>query len=352
MLESVFSQRCAGLAVEIIVVDDCSTDQTQSVLATFVDKLRLHVLTTNRGAGVARNEGLKLATGTYVKFLDSDDLLYEGALVDEVRMAEDAAADMLISGWWRVQIDDSLVTIPGTERLSVPPDMVPLPDTLLMGRAAPISAVLYRRQYIDGLWWNPQIRCPDDWHYFCQAALRYGKIVNRTAPAFWWRDHVGPRASVADPLTFAKGHHLVLRLIEETLAAQNLLTKDRKELLAQYYYKQLYILATHDTQGFNRAAAHILDLDPTFQPTTHEPKRYMRAHGACGWVFAEPFGSTSLQSSGWASENTQTSNRRRRLSDACHHGSDWLRLSEQSPLRTGYICDPAAPTTLSLWSAP
>jgi glycosyltransferase involved in cell wall biosynthesis len=276
-LDSVVSQNCDELLIETIVVDDCSTDATPSVLAAYEGRIRTHRLEANRGAGAARNEGLKLASGKYVKFLDSDDVLCPGALTEELRLAEDAAADMVISGWGNVQIDEQLNVIKETERLSSPPDMNPLPDTILMGRAAPTSAVLYRREYIDGLWWDPGIRCPDDWHFFCQAALRYGKMATRSAPAYWLRGHNGPRASIAGMLTYARGHHRVLRLIEETLARQNLLTAERKQRLAQYYYKQIYVFALHDRQEFNRAAAHILELDPTFQPVAHERKWYMRA---------------------------------------------------------------------------
>ena len=72
---------------EIIVVDDASTDDT-------INKVRLlnHVqlkivpLANNIGAAGARNEGLKLALGDYVVFIDSDDLWLQGVrdLVDEV----------------------------------------------------------------------------------------------------------------------------------------------------------------------------------------------------------------------------------------------------------------------------
>jgi glycosyltransferase involved in cell wall biosynthesis len=275
-LESVFSQESDELLIETIVVDDCSTDQTQSVLAVHAGKICVQRLETNQGAGGARNAGLKLATGKYVKFLDSDDVLCPGTLRDELRQAQESAADMLISAWGIVQIDDRLVVIPGTERLFPPPEMLPLPDTVLMGRAAPTSAVLYRREYIQNLWWDTSIRCPDDWHFFCQAALRYGRIATRSAQAYWLRDHAGPRASIAGMLTYARGHHSVLHHIEDTLASQNLLTPERKKRLAQYYYKQIYVFAMHDAEAFNRAAAHILDLDPTFQPVAHERRRSMR----------------------------------------------------------------------------
>ncbi len=59
---------------ELIVVDDCSRDDTTKMLESITD-LRLRVLShdTNRGANAARNTGIHAAAGTYVAFQDSDD---------------------------------------------------------------------------------------------------------------------------------------------------------------------------------------------------------------------------------------------------------------------------------------
>ena len=57
---------------ECIVVDDGSTDETDSVLRGFADKIKV-IKTENRGVSAARNTGAKLAAGKYIAFLDSDD---------------------------------------------------------------------------------------------------------------------------------------------------------------------------------------------------------------------------------------------------------------------------------------
>ena len=57
---------------ECIVVDDGSTDGTDSVLLGFADKIKV-IKTENRGVSAARNTGAKLAAGKYIAFLDSDD---------------------------------------------------------------------------------------------------------------------------------------------------------------------------------------------------------------------------------------------------------------------------------------
>jgi len=70
-VESVLTQDYPD--IEIIVVDDGSTDNTASVMATYGNRIN-YVLKANGGACSARNEGIRRATGKYVTFLDCDDL--------------------------------------------------------------------------------------------------------------------------------------------------------------------------------------------------------------------------------------------------------------------------------------
>ncbi|MEC4620509.1 glycosyltransferase family 2 protein [Bacillus paranthracis] len=62
---------------ELIVIDDCSTDNTVRKLDEFRKndkRIRVKVLEENSGAAIARNTGINMARGRYIAFLDSDDL--------------------------------------------------------------------------------------------------------------------------------------------------------------------------------------------------------------------------------------------------------------------------------------
>lgn len=72
-LRSVCEQTYTEL--EIIIVDDCSTDNTVSIVQSINDpRFILIRQKINGGAGAARNAGVEIATGRYIAFLDSDDL--------------------------------------------------------------------------------------------------------------------------------------------------------------------------------------------------------------------------------------------------------------------------------------
>ncbi len=79
-LDSVFRQTVPPH--EIIVVDNCSTDDTFSVLKPLIDagKIRWISHDKNYERAKSRNTGMEAATGDYVTFLDSDDLLYPQCL--------------------------------------------------------------------------------------------------------------------------------------------------------------------------------------------------------------------------------------------------------------------------------
>jgi glycosyltransferase involved in cell wall biosynthesis len=277
-LESCFrEEKRSGLRVEVVVVDDASTDGSCERLRAEIQGFCLIRLEKNAGQCVARNAGLESARGEYVKFLDSDDVLEGGALAREVQTARQEAADIVTSDWGVVAIDEAGSRIGGSARIFRGPDMHPLPDSVLAGRAVPTSAALYRRGYIDGLTWDPAVSKLADWDWFCGAALRYGKIVSIPGVSYWMRVHRGPRvSSSASMVANSRNHHRILAKVEETLLARGELTAPRARRLAQYYYKELRVLFLYDRPLFERALAHIYALDPEFAPVDEERQWYMR----------------------------------------------------------------------------
>jgi GT2 family glycosyltransferase len=88
-LDSIFAQQGLGkqFDVEVVVVDDASTDNTPQVVARYPE-VRFIRFAVNRGQAAARNAGINSSSGTYVAFLDDDDVWLPGKLSSQVAALE------------------------------------------------------------------------------------------------------------------------------------------------------------------------------------------------------------------------------------------------------------------------
>ena len=107
-LNSIVNQTYNDL--EILIVDDGSTDSSGYICEEYKDK-RIHVYhTENHGLSAARNYALNRAHGDYIAFLDSDDWLEETAMEQFVMIAETTGADIVACRFLQEYVDKTIKT--------------------------------------------------------------------------------------------------------------------------------------------------------------------------------------------------------------------------------------------------
>lgn len=86
-----------GVTLEVIVVDDCSSDGTPDIVAAITDRrVKLIQLKENSGPSGARNAAIKAASGQWIAILDGDDAYEQGRLQRMTEIARIRSADMIV----------------------------------------------------------------------------------------------------------------------------------------------------------------------------------------------------------------------------------------------------------------
>src|SRR5258708_2765127 len=87
-IDTIFSHTPAEADFEIIVADDASSDQTDEILKTYSDRIRVLRHDVNRGFATSCNDAASIARGEYLVFLNNDTIPQPGWLESLVRYAE------------------------------------------------------------------------------------------------------------------------------------------------------------------------------------------------------------------------------------------------------------------------
>ena len=242
-LDSVLQQ--THPSIEIIVVNDGSTDNTLAVAESYCHRGVQVVSQENKGQDAALNLGYKHTTGDFIKFMDSDDLINPEMIELQVQALNGSDAYVAYGEWARFYNDDSVSA--DFSHLDYWTDMKPL-DFLTArpeGVMLQCGIMLLPRKLIEeaGLW-DERLILYNDTEFFNRVLLQ-SKGVKFTAGArLYYRSAQSGSISAQTSRRFFESTFLATNLIAEQLLAVEDSYRIRN-LISNTYLNQYYRMYPH-----------------------------------------------------------------------------------------------------------
>ncbi|MDT1914587.1 poly(ribitol-phosphate) beta-N-acetylglucosaminyltransferase [Staphylococcus aureus] len=231
LLNSLAKQDFPKTEFEVVVVDDCSTDQTLQIVEKYRNKLNLKVsqLETNSGGpGKPRNVALKQAEGEFVLFVDSDDYINKETLKDAAAFIDEHHSDVL------------LIKMKGVNGRGVPQSMfketapeVTLLNSRIIYTLSP--AKIYRTALLkdNDIYFPEELKSAEDQLFTMKAYLNANRISVLSDKAYYYatkREGEHMSSAYVSPEDFYE----VMRLIAVEILNADLEEAHKDQILAEF----------------------------------------------------------------------------------------------------------------------
>lgn len=231
LLNSLAKQDFPKTEFEVVVVDDCSTDQTLQIVEKYRNKLNLKVsqLETNSGGpGKPRNVALKQAEGEFVLFVDSDDYINKETLKDAAAFIDEHHSDVL------------LIKMKGVNGRGVPQSMfketapeVTLLNSRIIYTLSPTK--IYRTTLLkdNDIYFPEELKSAEDQLFTMKAYLNANRISVLSDKAYYYatkREGEHMSSAYVSPEDFYE----VMRLIAVEILNADLEEAHKDQILAEF----------------------------------------------------------------------------------------------------------------------
>lgn len=268
--------------IEIVVVDDGSTDRSLEIIKSFGNRIRWET-GPNRGGNHARNRGLALTTGKFVQFLDADDYILPEKIARQAALMEQSDAD-LVYGDWRHEFHEGDPK-PRLGDIVRPGEQRDLLRALLRRWWVPPVAILFRRAAVERAGgWDESLRAAQDTGLMVSLGLSGGVARYQPGCASIYRRYGAVTVSTSNLDRWLRCHQRVLEGAVDRMRANGSLDVYRVEVAGCYFNlaRNYYEL---DRTMFRMNLAMALKIWPEFKPDGSW--WYKTTQGIVGYEVAE-----------------------------------------------------------------
>jgi glycosyltransferase involved in cell wall biosynthesis len=192
-------------AVEVIVVDNASTDDTDAVARNYGDRIHYIKKAENSGASAARNTGIAATRGDYLKFVDADDSLHPDQVawqMEALAGRTDAVSFTTTRLFQDGQPDRYIDHIP-TARNLLPDLFSPIDWGNLNGFLIPAGAVRAAGGFAETVWFA------EDWSFLCQLGLLDLKLLTDPRVGCYYRLRSASMSTKRQQMNRSRAHLLI-----------------------------------------------------------------------------------------------------------------------------------------------
>ncbi|TYQ29324.1 glycosyltransferase [Pseudanabaena sp. UWO311] len=220
--------------IEIIVVDDGSTDRSLSIIKKYGNKIRW-VSYENGGASAARNRGIQISKGKYIQFIDADDYISPIKVKDQVEFLKVSGKDIVYGDWChQVYNDDNTIKSSSYITNQSSDDMT---YYVISNNTIHSGSCLCKREVIERIsGFDESIRIAEDYDFFVRLALSGAKFTYLQGRNYFYRIYSQITASNGQGIKHPNSVKFVLDKTSFYLAQKDLLTGKYRRLLACKYF--------------------------------------------------------------------------------------------------------------------
>ncbi len=255
-----------SLEIEVIVVDDGSTDGTWQWLEQ--QKGIISIRQDNSGKDWAVNKGFDIATGKYIRFLDSDDWILPGSSANLFKRAEEDELDIVCAGH---QVFDEKERFIKEINWTVCDDF--LAQQLGECDSSHYSAYLFKKEFIKDIPHRQEYGAYDDRKFIIEVAIKQPKIGYMELPALAHRAHNNNRLQNTTGMQNAVNHWAFYKIFYSafaTLESKKMLTQRYKSAACNNLWHLAHWLAYTSIADANTVYKWVFELDPNYKPADNK----------------------------------------------------------------------------------